>query len=347
MIRVVIAEDSPRIRDLLGEILRADPDIRVVGEAQNGVEAVEITRALHPDVVTMDIRMPRMDGFEATKEIMQRTPTPIVILSEPADVREMAVSMHALRLGALTLLLKPSVASPDFEKSSRQFVSTVKAMSRVKVARRQAVTPEAKPPKTRPASAQQASRAQLVAIAASIGGPSALHEILSVLPRDFGVPIMVVQHIGHGFTKGVADWLDTLSPVRVKVAEHREPLSPGVVYFAPEDRHLGVANRSTVLLSDAPPRDTFRPSGSFLFESVASVFGSSALGVILTGMGNDGVAGLEAVQEAGGRIIAQDEASSVVFGMPSAAIEAGLADLVLSPSAVATRLIEMVGGSAS
>lgn len=341
MFRVLVAEDSATARELLVEILRADPEIEVVGEAKNGLEALEMTKRFRPSVVTMDIRMPRMDGFEATRQIMVEAPTPIVIVSGISDLREVEISMHALRLGALTVLEKPpGPESPDFEEQSQRLVQTVKAMAQVKVVRRWPERVLAQP--TPLPSTHVRMHPRVVAIAASTGGPAALARLLCDMPPDFALPVLVVQHMAKGFVDGFAAWLNTAgASLRVKVAQDGEPLCPRTVYVAPDDRHLGVADESTIAVSDAAPIDGFRPSGTFLFESVAKAFGGAIVAVVLTGMGMDGVAGLRAVRMAGGRIIAQDEATSVVFGMPGAAVSAGLADDTMPLGAIATRLREL------
>jgi two-component system, chemotaxis family, protein-glutamate methylesterase/glutaminase len=342
MIRVLVAEDSVTTREFLVAMLRSDPKIEVVGEAKDGLEAIEMTRRLRPNVITMDIRMPRMDGLEATKQIMISIPTPIVIVSGSLEVRDVEVSMQALRAGALTLLAKPAgPASPKFEKERREFVETVKAMSQVKVVRRWRDRQPAESGAERRALGGSA-RVRVVAIAASTGGPAALQQTFSALEGDFPVPILVVQHIARGFVEGLASWLSAVCPLRVKVAEEGEPLSPRTVYLAPDERHLGVSSQASVSLSRTLSGTGFCPSATFLFESVARVFGTSALAVVLTGMGQDGLDGLMAVRRAGGRIIAQDEATSVVFGMPGVAVEAGLADWVLPLPEIAPRLMDMV-----
>jgi two-component system chemotaxis response regulator CheB len=338
MIRVLIAEDSITMRALLMEILCSDPEFQVVGQAKNGAEAVELTRALRPDLVTMDIHMPEMDGFLATKEIMIVAPTPIVIITGSSAAREVEVSMHALRAGALDVLAKPpGPGSPAFDESAQRLIATLKAMAQVKVVRhwRYGTRPHAKP-------TAMSRRTSVVAIATSTGGPAALQRLFKDLPGDFGVPILVVQHITPGFIPGLASWLNAVCDLHVKVAEHGERLAPHTVYLAPDDRHLGVSDTGSIALVDAPPVGGFRPSGTFLFEAVARTYAAAAVALILTGMGEDGVAGLRAVREAGGRIWAQDEKSSVVFGMPGAAIAAGLADQVLSLEAMAARLTESV-----
>ena len=177
-------------------------------------------------------------------------------------------------------------------------------------------------------------------MAASTGGPAALHRLLKGLPSDFGTPILVVQHIAQGFASGLAEWLNSLCSLRVKLAEQDEPLAPGVVYLAPDDRHLGVASPSAIALSSSAAVRGFRPSGTYLFESAARAFGAELTAIVLTGMGEDGVEGLRAVRRTGGRIVAQDESSSVVWGMPGAAVAAGLPDLVLPPDKIAATLIQ-------
>ena len=341
MIRVLVADDSVTARALLVEILRRDPEIRVVGEAKDGAEAVALTQKLRPHLVTMDVRMPRMNGFEATKEIMITAPTPIVLVTASTEARDLEVAMHALRAGAVCVLHKPSgPASPAFEEAARELLTTVKAMAQVKVVRHW--RPAERPgPAPRPAD-RGGAPAALVAVAASTGGPAALQRLLSELPGDFPAPVLVVQHITPGFAAGLAAWLNTACSLHVKVAEHGEPLAPHTAYLAPDGRHLGVLGRAAVALADAPPVGGFRPSGTFLFESVARAFGPAVVAVILTGMGEDGVAGLRAVRQAGGRVLAQDEKSSVVFGMPGAAVAAGLADTVLPLDAISARLAQLV-----
>lgn len=341
MYRVLIVDDSPTARQLLTQMLGGDADIHVVGSAKDGAEAVEMTEQLRPDVITMDIRMPRMDGFEATKEIMIRVPTPILIVSASPSVGEVDTAMRALRAGALTLLAKPpGPTAPDYDRIARQFVDTVKAMADVKVVThyRSRMSVPAEPfPAVR---SQRTVRA--VAIAASTGGPPALQRLLSGLPDDFPAPILVVQHIAPGFVNGFASWLDSAVGLRVKVAEQGELLQAGTVYIAPEDYHLGVSRRGSVALSREPPLDGFRPAGTALFQSVAQAFESKLVAVVLTGMGKDGVDGLRAVRDAGGLIVVQDERSCVVFGMPGAAVAAGLVDAVVSLDAMARHLLSVV-----
>jgi two-component system, chemotaxis family, protein-glutamate methylesterase/glutaminase len=346
LIRVLVADDSATAREMLVQILGSDPEIRVVGVAHDGLEAVEATSRLRPDLITMDLHMPRLDGLEATREIMITAPTPILIVTGSHRARDIEASIEILACGALDVLLKPpDPRSPEFAQSARRLIAAVKAMASVKVVRRW--RPPSKLPATA-ASAQSVSRGELrvriVAIATSTGGPAVLLRILSELPGTYPVPILVVQHITPGFTQGLASWLDAASAVRVKVASHHDPLAPGTVYLAPDEFHLGIDRRgNAVALSDQPPIGGFRPSGTYLFESVARVFGPSALALILTGMGDDGVQGLRTIRQAGGQVIAQDEKSSIVFGMPGAAVAAGLAPIVLPIEVIAARLVALAG----
>ncbi|BDG06086.1 chemotaxis-specific protein-glutamate methyltransferase CheB [Anaeromyxobacter oryzae] len=341
MIRVLVVEDMPTARQLVVGILSSDPEIEVVGQAADGTEAVEAVRRLRPDAITMDVMMMPMDGIQATGLIMAERPTPIVIVTS-LDVNEVTLSMRALGAGALAALPKPrGPGSPAFAEDARRLLTTVKAMSRVALLRR----PAAAAPATAVPAPRSGPRGRVVAIAASTGGPAALQRVLARLPAAFPAPILVVQHIALGFAEGFARWLASAGPLPVRVATDGQPLAAGTVYVAPDDRHLGVSSDGArIALSDAPPVSGFRPSGTHLFKSVAAAFGVGSVGVILSGMGRDGVEGLRLLRTAGGRIVAQDEASSAVHGMPGAAVEAGLADAVLPPDAIPERLVRWVGG---
>jgi len=305
---------------------------------------VELAARLKPDLVTMDVHMPVMDGFEATKEIMVHAPTPILIVSSSASGREVELSLNAIRAGALMVVAKPDdPQSARFDGRREDLVAMAKAMAHVKVVRRWV----SQPPAARPAPARPfppGAPVRLVAVAASTGGPAALQRILSALPGDFAAPILVVQHIATGFVAGLADWLSASCNLRVKVAEDGERLRARTVYLAAEERQLGVRGDGRVRVTDVPPVNGFRPSATFLFQSAARAYGAAVAAVILTGMGNDGVEGLKAVKAAGGVVLAQDEGSSVVYGMPQEAVAAGVVDAVLSISEVGARLTNLVAG---
>lgn len=356
MIRVVLAEDSDTCRALLTAVLESDDQLRIVGQAYDGEAAVTLVERLRPDVVVMDAHMPVMDGFAATRNIMLRCPTPIVIVSASINVAQVAASMRALAAGALTLLPKPgSPASPGFDELSQQFVRTVRAMADVKVVRR--YHHSSPPPPSRSSPPQRTSvpvpmglsrpRPRVIGIGASTGGPAALQRVFSDIPASIPVPILVVQHIARGFVAGLADWLNAVTPLRVRVATHGETLQPGTVYIAPDDCQLAVTRRSTVDLSNRTAVGGFLPSCNVLFSSLGESFGAAALGVIMTGMGQDGLEGLRELRDAGALVLAQDEETSVVFGMPAVAISAGLAHGVLPLHMIGPRLFQLVRADAA
>jgi two-component system, chemotaxis family, protein-glutamate methylesterase/glutaminase len=335
LIRVLVAEDSPTVRALLVSAFQGDPELVVVGEAADGRQAVEMTQRLRPDVITMDVRMPVLEGLDATRQIMARTPTPIVVVSDAAREDAVSLALDATAAGALTILPKPD--GNRFDESRQQLVSTVKAMADVHTVRRWLPRTPASP---RPARATETVR--LVAIGASTGGPAALRDVLAALGPDLPAPIAVVQHIANGFVDGLVRWLSIDARTRIKRAEAGEWPEPGRVYVAPDDQHLGFDRSGAIALSRAAPVGSFRPSATYLFESAASAFGPALVAVILTGMGSDGAAGLQAVRAAHGRVFAQDEASSVVFGMAREAIRLGAVDEVLPLEDIGRRVREWV-----
>ena len=356
MIRVLVADDSATARALLVGIFSAESDIDVVGEAPNGQDAVDMAERLRPDLITMDVQMPGIDGLEATKRIMVRAPCPIIIISSTARVDEVRLSLDATRSGALMVIPKPEgPAAAGFDTDRRFIVSMARAMSQVKVVRRHGATspfsmatPPQRPAEARPRLrvATSSSGARLIAIGASTGGPAALRTILAALPAWLPVPVLVVQHIAHGFMPGLVQWLAGDTRLRVKVAELGEPALAGTAYLAPDDLHLGCRRDARgelrIVLDNAERSGAFRPSATYLFRSAAAALGAEMVAVILTGMGDDGVDGLRDVKAAGGHVIAQDEASSVIYGMPREAKRAGVVDSVLGLDAIAKVLVERV-----
>jgi two-component system chemotaxis response regulator CheB len=338
MIRCLIADDSPTFRQLLRQALSAHPDIEVVGEAQDGQQAVTLTQQLRPDVVTMDVYMPRQSGLEAIRDIMSRVPTPIVVISSASREEVVRVSFQALALGALEVLSKPdSTDAQSFGSQAERIRRAVCAIAGIKRAPRVFPQPAAPAPPS-----ALATRPACIGVVTSTGGPAALQQLLSALPADFPVPLLVVQHIAEGFTPGMVRWLAEHAALRVKLAEHGERLVPGTVLFAPDRRHL-LVSLGRVRLDDGPPVRGFKPAGTALLASLAREYGPAAAGLILTGMGDDGVAGLKLMRERGGFTLAQGAASSAIYGMPRVALESGAAALSLELAEIPGMLLHLVG----
>lgn len=339
MIRVLVVDDSPVVQAILSQIIESEPEFQLVGVASNGEEAVSMAVDLKPDLITMDIRMPKMNGFEATKRIMEKCPTPVVVVCASVDAPDVAISYNALKAGALTILEKPVAINPlEAEALKKQLITTLKLMAEVKVVRRRGTrariyslpAERAKPRPLRKPKLLHKDQKTVFAIGTSTGGPGVLREIFCRLPASFDGSILIVQHISKGFLEGLADWLSQESKIKVKVAADGDFLDKGVAYLGPNDYQMELNEDHTIKLTKSPPMGGFRPSVTVLFKSLAQNYGSDAVGIILTGMGNDGVEGLKAIKEAGGRTIAQDEESCVVFGMPKEAIRLGVVDKVAS-----------------
>ncbi len=323
-IRVLIVDDSAFARQALTRMLASAPDIEVVGVAADGQEGVEKTRELRPDVVTLDVNMPRMGGLQALERIMAECPVPVLLLSsltqEGADV-----TLRGLELGAVDFIDKSSVRGPmNLLTLAPELQAKVRALASVPLPRRAPSGAVAAPAEGPPA-----TRAEVVVIGASTGGPPALQAIVPRLPVGLGAAILVVQHMPVGFTRSLADRLDSRSLLSVHEAEDGEPVAPGVVLVAPAGVHMKVRKRGSAvkIALDEEPRDALhRPSVDILMAAVARLYGPRALGVVLTGMGTDGVLGLRAIREAGGRTLAESEETCVIYGMPKAAVEAGVVD---------------------
>jgi two-component system, chemotaxis family, protein-glutamate methylesterase/glutaminase len=344
MIKVLVVDDSPVVREFLVHILSSDPVITVIGTAGDGEEALDIVRRQRPDVITMDIHMPKMNGLDATRLIMETDPTPIVIVSGTEDPSEVATTFNAMDAGALALLRRPAgIGHPDHEAMAQDMIQTVKLMSEVKVIRRW--------PRKRPVAsalrtgnaglARESARIRVVAMGASTGGPPALETILAALSKDFPVPILIVQHMAPGFIKGFARWLSTSTGMPVHVAAHGESLLPGHVYVAPDDHQMKVEREGRIALTKNDPEHGLRPSISYLFRAVAAVYGADAVVGLLTGMGRDGASELRLLKEHGAVTFAQDRDSSVVHGMPGEAIKLDAAMLVLPLEKIAAVLTNL------
>lgn len=338
----MLVEDSPTVRTLLCHIIDRDPRLQLAAVCVSAEEALDSIGQVAPDVISMDIRLPGIDGLEATRRIMSTHPTPIVVIADSVHDATLGIAMNALKAGALTVVEKP--AGPGAEAYD-QIASTIATqlfiMSQVPVIRRRDTSMRKPTPRQSADGAVAESRANIVGIAASTGGPPALASILGALPRDFPAPVLLVQHMGAPFMEGFASWLSGQSALRVKLAEDRETPRPGTVYVAPGDRHLELAPGNFLRLTTEPPIASQRPAANVLFQSLARVSGPKAVGVLLTGMGEDGARGLVQMKDAGAFTIAEDETTAVVYGMPGAAVRMGGASVSLPQDLIAARLTQI------
>ena len=351
--KVLVVDDSAFMRNALTAMLESDPDIKVIGTARDGKESVDKVMELNPDVVTMDVEMPVMDGITALKVIMEKHPVPVLMVSA-LTTDGAKVTLDALDFGAVDFIPKNLAdMAVNIVLIKQQLIDKVKAVSRKGITvkpRSSAPTPTPIPvttakPATSPRVSATGRRISVVAIGTSTGGPKALQELLPVLPADFPVPIIVAQHMPANFTKPFAERLDQLSKLSVKEAEEGEALRPGMVYVAPGAGHMRVNK-------DKSPEPRihislhedyiYRPSVDYLMLSVAEIYGAKALGVILTGMGNDGLKGSTAMKKCGSRILAQNESSCVVYGMPKAVVEADVADKIGNISELANEILHSI-----
>jgi two-component system, chemotaxis family, protein-glutamate methylesterase/glutaminase len=347
-INVLVADDSPVTRMLLVQLLGSDPGIQVIGAVNDGQAAVDFLEAgqHRPDVVVMDIHMPRLDGFEATRRIMETHPLPIIICTATSDPQELAIAFRTMEAGAVACVGKPVASGADFEPRRDGLLQTVRLMSEVKVVRRwrrSRIAPAIPPANSRTQLGIASAGVRLIGIGASTGGPIVLQTILSGLPKDFPVPLLIVQHIARGFLPGMVEWLSQTTGLRVHIAAHGALPLAGHAYVAPDDFHLAADAGGHLLLARADSENGLRPAVSYLFRSLAQTCGASAVGVLLTGMGKDGAAELKRMKDCGAFTIAQDRASSVVHGMPGEAIELGAASQVLHADKIAGALIAHVG----
>ena len=347
-IRVLVIDDSRTARELLVAMLESAGGLQVVGVGETGEDAVRLARRVHPDIIAMDIIMPEMDGLEATRTIMREVPTPIVLLTSTLMYSDVNLTFEAMRLGALAVVNKPPLGD---DVAWETVLQTMRLMANVAVVRRwdrearKTASPgaAASPPTTTALPEQMKSpgprpRAQIIGIGSSTGGPAALATILGPLPADFPLPILIVQHITKGFGPGLAEWLNTQTSLRVSLAGHGYAPQPGSVLMAPDDCHLQLNTSGIIELCKDPPYRGLRPSINYLFNSMADVYGPRAVGVQLTGMGDDGAEGLEKLRRQGGWVIVQDEKTCVVDSMPHEVIVRKVANEILAPPQIAQRL---------
>jgi two-component system, chemotaxis family, protein-glutamate methylesterase/glutaminase len=341
-VRVLVVDDSALMRKLIPQMLAGDDSIEVVGTAMDGTFCLKKIEELKPNVVTLDLKMPAMDGIDTLKEIMRRHPVPVIVFSSHST-EGASVTMKALGLGAFDFVTKPKDASAHMAETAKELIAKVKAAAECKLKPRMIL---GVPPKPQKAEASAAPPTRVVAIGVSTGGPQALEYLLSQLPGDFPGAIAIVQHMPDGFTDMFARRLDELSALRVKEAQSGDLLQPGRVLICPGSRHMKVKRLpmgDIAVLSDEPRVNGHRPSVDVLLRSVAEEFRGQAIGVLMTGMGDDGAEGLGAIKKEGGMTIAQSEESCVVYGMPKAAIERGYAVRVVGLDILSSTLLSLCG----
>lgn len=331
-VRVVIVDDSPTVQSLLSTIFD-EAGMTVLAMGRNGRDAVRLVKEHKPDVVTMDIRMPQMDGLEATRQIMREQPTPIVVVTGSAQYQDVDLSFQAMQAGALAVVHKPGLTDPQ---ACAAVAQTVQNMARVHVihhwgtAHRTPPKPSVTPQLPRAVDPSRYAEIKMIGIASSTGGPSALAAVLGNLPADYPLPILVVQHVSPGFTSGLAQWLSSVTKLRVEVAAHGNHPKPGVVALAPDDYHLQLGRHGEIQLSQSAAYKGLRPSANPFFESLAQRYGKKSLGIVLTGMGDDGADGISLLHKSGSLTIAQDEKSCVVYGMPYQAVMRNAIDIQMN-----------------
>lgn len=350
-LRVLIVDDSAFMCKVLQEIINSDPQLEVAGQARDGRDAVALAESLRPDVITMDINMPHVDGLQATEMIMSQHPRPIVVVS--SESREGAAStLRALELGAIDFVPKPSTGIDlDMKNVSEELTRKLKLAAKVRVVR--TATRSKLPAMHAPASVprpvvgsaltqRNGGKFPIVVVAASTGGPAAVMRVVAGLPKDLGGAVVLVLHMPAAFTKQFAIQLAEVSALPVKEAEHNESLQPATIYLCPGSHHLRVSSTGKISLDSGARIDGYRPSADVAFETIASYARSLGIGLVLTGMGGDAAKGAKALKAAGGCVLAQDEATSVIFGMPSEAIKAGAVDEVLPLDEIATAIEKRV-----
>lgn len=353
-IKVLIVDDSNVTRNLFAGIIERDPRFELVGMAVNGKQAIEYVEQHKPDVVSMDIEMPVMDGLMATRHIMQHHPVPILVVSNLYDPGKVELSMEVLEAGALSIIPKPQgPGHPRYAYNVKQYLHMLKSLSEVKVVRRRRTLQTVENNYRKPASNTDKVNAEIkekdinpsnfkaLIIGASAGGPDAIKSILSSLPKEFPLPILLVQHIDPHFAEAYRAWIESFTAFNVQFATTNQVLLPGNLYLPPGDLHLVVASEDMVTLSSDPPEKGHRPSISKLFKSSREVYCEKVIALLLSGMGADGALEMKRLRDCGALTIAQEEKSCLVFGMPGEAIKLGGARKVLSPSQIADELKNM------
>jgi two-component system chemotaxis response regulator CheB len=349
-IRVLIIEDSRVIREFLEHIIASDPRLEVAASAESAEEGIEILDEVSPDVISLDIRLPRMNGFEATRRIMSEKPTPIVVCSASVEAEELNITMNALRAGALSVVEKPVGSThADYQRLAQTLCAQLAIMSEVKVVRQRSFGSDGRLSVARTTDERAMTSRfpaagadiRIVGIGASTGGPSAIVRLLTDLGEGFPLPVLLVQHITSTFLDGFVRWLDGVTPFSAVIAVHGEVPRPGKAYLAPADHHIELEGKR-ISISNGAPASFQRPSATTLFESLARSAGSAGIGILLTGMGDDGADGLLELRRAGGYTIAEHGSTAVVNGMPKAAVDRGAARECLPLDEIGPRILQLV-----
>jgi len=343
MIRVLLVDDSEVSLMILRNILEKEPDMEIIGYAHNGDEAISITSKMKPDIISMDINMPGLDGFSTTRKIMESNPVPIIIVSGIDDLESIQASFRAIEVGALAVLRKPpGIQDSGYKLSSSEFVSAIRTYSEVRVVQRRyfAQKNQISDDKCRNIASDKSClndiiyacrNVNLIVIGASTGGPHTIQQILSGLSHNYPIPLIIVQHMSPGFIEGFSNWIRDTTGTNTRIPDNNEILQPGLVYIAPDGKHTGVSVDLRIELSDSPPELNLRPSVSYLFRSAAKNYGNNTLGILLSGMGSDGARELLQIKQKGGCTIIQDKESSFIYGMPGSAEKINAGMFSLSP----------------
>lgn len=335
--RVLVVDDSRLVREMIGAILAQEPDMVVVGEAVDGRQAVDLAALYQPDIITMDIEMPVLGGFEAIERIMADRPVPILVVTALTGVR---TAFNAISKGALDVIEKPDIS----QSNAMLLVQKIRLLARIDVKAQLAAAADRDRHRATAAGTAPARGAAIVAIAASTGGPQAICSILAALPASFPLPIVIAQHNADGFTQGMVDWLAGETRLKVKLARHGDQLAGGTAHINPSEHSMHIGPEGHILLGDKTPGEHYSPSCNTLLSSVAATYRERAVGVILSGMGDDGVAGIQAIKNAGGSTIAQDAATSLIYGMNQNAVQRGAIDRLLPLTEIAPELIRRAAG---
>jgi two-component system, chemotaxis family, protein-glutamate methylesterase/glutaminase len=346
LIRILIVDDSTVFQDLLRYIFSSEDDMLVVGVASDGKEAINLIASKKPDLITMDLYMPVMNGLEAIRKIMEDNPIPIVVISSSYQATDGSKSFQAIDAGALTILPKPvGINHPNFARIKAELVKTIRAMAEIKVVTKrqkylvkQPIQSEIIPPATYNESKTQY---KIAVIGVSTGGPQVLSRILPQIPKDISFPIVIAQHISDGFLEGMVEWLSRTTELKIEIAEHNKVLEKGTIYFCPTERNTSIQPNLVVNISKDISAQLATPSISHLFRSIHKNFRQNAIGILMTGMGRDGVEELAIMKETGAVTIVQDKDSCIVYGIPYEAVRLNAQKYILSPENIVKKIVEL------